>query len=77
MVGQDGKGGCGGKDAHAYVLGRIVDPNSRLWICSRIRVQEGAGMPGGEVSWPMDGGRGVLCTVKELLVELGAVHVVV
>ena len=31
-------------------------------------------MPGGEVIWPMDGGRGMLCTVKELLVELGAVR---
>ena len=32
-------------------------------------------MPGGEVSWPMDGGRGVLRAVEELLVELGAAHV--
>ena len=33
-------------------------------------------MPGGEVSWPMDGGRGTLCAVKELLVELGVASVV-
>ena len=75
-MGQDGKGGRGGEDAHTYILGRIVDPNSRLWICSRVRALEGAGMPGGEVSWPMDGGRGVLRAVEELLVELGAAHVV-
>ena len=33
-------------------------------------------MPGGEVSWPVDGGRGALRTVKELLVELRAARVV-
>ena len=33
-------------------------------------------MPGGEVSWPVDGRRGALRAVKELLVELGAAHVV-
>ena len=34
-------------------------------------------MPGGEVSWPVDGGRGALRAVEELLVELRAVRVVV
>ena len=34
-------------------------------------------MPGGEVSWPVDGGRGALRAVEELLVELGAARVVV
>ena len=71
-MGQDGKGGHGGEDAHAYILGRIVDPNSHLWICSRVRALEGVGMPGGVVSWPMDRGRGMLRAVEELLVELGA-----
>ena len=33
-------------------------------------------MPGGEVSWPIDRGRGALCTVEELLVELGVACVV-
>ena len=28
-------------------------------------------MPGGEVSWPVDGGRDMLRVVEELLVELG------
>ena len=33
-------------------------------------------MPGGDVSWPVDGGRGTLRAVEELLVELGAARVV-
>ena len=33
-------------------------------------------MPGGEVSWLVDGGRGALHAAEELLVELGAARVV-
>ena len=41
------------------------------------RTKMGTNPDRGEVSWPMDGGRGALRAVEELLVELGVAHVVV